>query len=309
MIDHSAVRSDVPLGPMTTYKVGGPARWFAEPHDLEELRSILELVPDDVPIVVLGRGSNVVVSDDGIDGLVIRLGGAFAAVDVGGDGHVVAGAATPLPKVAREAAAAGLSGLAFYVGIPGSVGGAVRMNAGGHGSDTAAVLEHAVVVDLSTGSLTKRDVQSLDLGYRHSNLTDTEIVVQATFHATPGGDPEDLEAELREITRWRKEHQPGGTLNAGSVFKNPPGDAAGAIIDRCGMKGTSIGPVQVSTVHANFMVATPDATAADIRAFVDAIQAEVLRLTGVLLEPEIRFLGSIGPVGSNGPLGPNGVDT
>lgn len=291
MIDHVAVRSEVPLAPLTTYKVGGPARWFAEPHDLEELRSILELAPSNSDITVLGRGSNIVVSDRGIDGLVLRLGGAFGAIDTTGADRVVAGAGAALPKVARAAVSAGRAGLEFYVGIPGSVGGAVAMNAGGHGSDTAAVLEEAVVVDLRTGSLSKREVESLGLSYRSSNLTASEVVVQATF-ATSSGDPEVLEERLREITRWRREFQPGGTLNAGSVFKNPDSEAAGAIIDRCGLKGMSVGPVHVSEVHANFLVASHDATAADIHAFVFEIQSKVFELTQITLEPEIRFLGS-----------------
>lgn len=290
-MEHGSVRSDVPLGPMTTYKVGGSARWFAEPSDLEELRSILELVPEGMSVVVLGRGSNVVISDEGIDGLVLRLGGAFCAIDTNPDGTVVAGAAVALPKLARVAAGAGMAGLEFYVGIPGSVGGAIAMNAGGHGSDTAAVLVDAVVVDADSGSLTKRDVASLGLKYRHSDLTEADVVVQATFRTTPG-DPEELDANIREITRWRKQHQPGGTLNAGSVFKNPAGDGAGAIIDRCGLKGTAVGPVQVSPIHANFLIATAGATAADIFSFVHEIQTEVLRMTGIELEPEIRFLGS-----------------
>lgn len=290
-MEHESVTNDVPLAPMTTYRVGGSARWFAEPKDLEELRSILELVPEETPVVVLGRGSNVVISDEGIDGLVLRLGGTFCVIDTYADGTVVAGAAVPLPKLARVTAAAGMAGLEFYVGIPGSVGGAVAMNAGGHGSDTAAVLVGAVVVDLDSGSLSRRDVASLGLSYRHSDLTDTDVVCQATFRTTPG-DPDELEANIREITRWRKEHQPGGTLNAGSVFKNPKHDSAGAIIDRCGLKGTTVGPVQVSRVHANFMIATAEATAGDIFCFVREIQAEVHRETGIELEPEIRFLGS-----------------
>lgn len=291
MIDHRSVRSDVPLDSMTTYKVGGSARWFAEPLDLEELRSILDVVPDGTNIFVLGRGSNIVVSDAGIDGLVLRLGGAFSAVEPNEEGRVIAGGAVPLPKLARTAVAAGRAGLEFYVGIPGSVGGAVVMNAGGHGSDTAAVLHSAVVVDLTTGSLTKRDAPSLGLGYRCSNIKSTDIVVQATFNTKPG-DSAELDVRLREITRWRKENQPGGTLNAGSVFKNPADGTAGEIIDECGLKGFAVGPVHVSELHANFMIATPEATAADIFSFVHGVQAEVRSMTGIDLEPEIRFIGS-----------------
>ncbi len=295
-MEHGSVRSNVPLGPMTTYKVGGSARWFAEPQDLEELRSILELVPEGTYVVVLGRGSNVVISDEGIDGLVLRLGGTFSAIDTNADGTVVAGGAVALPRLARVAAGAGMAGLEFYVGIPGSVGGAVAMNAGGHGSDTAAVLVDAIVVNVNSGSLTKRNADSLRLTYRNSDLTEADVVVQATFRTTRG-DPAELEASLREITRWRRQHQPGGTLNAGSVFKNPDGDAAGAIIDRCGLKGATYGPVQISPIHGNFMIASAGATAADIFSFVHEIQSEVRTKTGIELEPEIRFLGSFEQTG------------
>jgi UDP-N-acetylmuramate dehydrogenase len=291
VIDHVSVRPNIPLADLTTYKVGGPARWFSEPANLEELRSVLEATPSRVPVVVLGRGSNVVISDEGVDGLVIRLGRQFAAIDIRPDGSLVAGAATPLPKVARDAAKAGRAGLSFYVGIPGSVGGAVRMNAGGHGSSTADVLVDAVVLDVPTRELSIRSPDELELAYRHSNLTLNDIVVRASF-ATRVGDPRLLEQELREITRWRREHQPGGTLNAGSVFKNPEDSSAGALIDGLGLKGKRVGPVSISTVHANFLVATKEAKAADIHRFVLSIRSIVQEKTGILLEPELRFIGS-----------------
>lgn len=291
MIDHSAIREDVPLAGMTTYKVGGDARWFAEPRDLDELRSILAVTPRDTLIVLLGAGSNVVVSDRGIDGLVLRLAGEFAAIDLVPNGDVVAGGAARLAKLARMTTAAGREGLEFYIGIPGTVGGAVRMNAGGHGSETGAVLLDVVVLDLISGEVASRDTESLELGYRYSNLTDSDVVLQATFATSPG-DVDELGSTLREITKWRKENQPGGTLNAGSVFKNPAGDSAGAIIDRCGLKGTSIGPLQVSRVHGNFIVAQSNATAQDVFSFVYEIQSRVEAETGISLEPEIRFLGS-----------------
>jgi UDP-N-acetylmuramate dehydrogenase len=290
MIEHSAIREGVPLAPYTTYKVGGQARLFAEPDDLEDLRSILLATPDGIPVFILGRGSNVVISDAGFDGLVLRLGRSFAAIEVRDDGLIVAGGATPLPKLARAAAVAGRSGLSFFVGIPGSVGGAVRMNAGGHGSDTSAVLTSVIIVDADTADIRQRTSELLELGYRSSNLGETDIIAQATF-ATSDGDPTALEGELREITRWRKEHQPGGTLNAGSVFKNPAGAYAGQIIDELGLKGHSVGPVSVSSVHANFMVADSGAKAIDIYRFVHNIQARVREHTGNHLEPEIRFVG------------------
>ncbi|NHZ70246.1 MAG: UDP-N-acetylmuramate dehydrogenase [Proteobacteria bacterium] len=291
MIDHPAIACDVPLAPMTTYKVGGSARFMAEPRDLAELREILENLPDDIDVVVLGRGSNVVIADDGIDGLVIRLGSGFQDAAFRGDGSVSAGGGVALPKLARLAAKHGRSGLGFYVGIPGSVGGAVRMNAGGHGSDTATVIDHAVVLDISSAEVTQWDHDALALGYRRSGLGPEHIVVQATF-STGAGSTIELDHELREITRWRKENQPGGTLNAGSVFKNPEGAHAGAIIDAAGLKGERFGPIEVSRVHANFLVAANGATANDIFQFVEHIRSTVHERVGIDLEPEIKFIGS-----------------
>ena len=290
MIEHPAVTTDVPLAALTTYKVGGPATFFAEPVDLSELRDLLLMVDPGTQIVVLGRGSNVVIADTGIDGLVIKLGRAFQAAAVSPDGSIVAGGGMTLPKLARFAAEAGRDGLSFYVGIPGSVGGAIRMNAGGHGSETAQVLNHAVVLDARSVEVVRMTPSELALSYRHSGLSDTDIVIQGTFVTEPG-DPSALEDELRTITRWRKDHQPGGTLNAGSVFKNPPGDHAGAIIDRLGLKGERVGAISVSNVHANFMVAASGATATDIFRFVYKIKAIVRDHTGIDLEPEIKFLG------------------
>lgn len=165
------------------------------------------------------------------------------------------------------------------------------MNAGGHGSDTASVLESALILDVGTREVRSQPAAALELGYRHSNLASTDIVVQATF-VTTAGDVDELEDELRQITRWRKEHQPGGTFNAGSVFKNPDGSFAGQIIDELGLKGYRVGPVAVSEVHANFMVADDSAKAIDIWTFVHNIAAIVEERTGMRLEPEIRFLGT-----------------
>lgn len=297
MIPHAAVRTGVELAPFTTYKVGGPARWYAEPEDLETLRSIIEVTPGDVDIVVLGRGSNVVISDDGVDGLVIHLGRGFSAVDIRPDGSVVAGGAVALPVLARTAVDAGRGGLEFYVGIPGSVGGAVRMNAGGHGSETADVLTTVRILRVPSRDVELVPTVDLGLSYRHSEVTDDDIVVQATYATTPI-DADEGRAELRAITRWRREHQPGGTLNAGSVFKNPPGDSAGAIIDGLGLKGSSLGPVEVSDLHANWLVAARSATAADIFAFVHHIRTTVIDRAGIELEPEIRFIGAFDGAGA-----------
>jgi UDP-N-acetylmuramate dehydrogenase len=229
-----------------------------------------------------------VVADGGFDGVVVRLAGAFNEIDHRPDA-IGAGGAVSLPLLARSAVAGGRLGLEFYVGIPGSVGGAVRQNAGCHGSDTRDVLVVAEVVTAG-GDTTLRSPDELQLSYRHSNLGDHDIVVSATFRFR-AGDPGEGEEIMREVIRWRKEHQPGGTLNAGSVFKNPEGEAAGAIIDRVGLKGFAVGGASVSTRHANFFVAEPGTSAADVYELVRRVRRRVFDATGIELDPEIRFVG------------------
>jgi UDP-N-acetylmuramate dehydrogenase len=205
-------------------------------------------------------------------------------------GDVVrSGSATPLPVLARASAKAGRAGLEFYVGIPGSVGGAVRMNAGCHGSETADRLVAADIINLADGSRRQADAAALDLSYRHSNLQSLDVVVRASF-STEDEDPLVCERRVRDITRWRKAHQPGGVLNAGSVFKNPPGDSAGRLIDQAGLKGLSVGEARVSPVHANFIEAGAKATASDVYRLITTVQRR-LRDAGVVLEPEVRFVG------------------
>ena len=291
LVADGLVVEDVPLGPLTTYKYGGPARWFAEVGTVADLAAVLAARrAAGAELLMLGRGSNLLVADAGYGGIVVRLAGDFAEVSIGADGIVAAGGAVSLPMLARRASKAGRGGLEWYVGIPGSVGGALRMNAGGHGSDTGEWLIDAEVMDAEDATISTRDVGALDLSYRHSNLTDTDIVVSARYRSIER-DPAESEALLREITRWRREHQPGGTLNAGSVFKNPPGDAAGRIIDAVGLKGLRRGGAAVSDRHANFFVAHAGATAQDIYDLVWAVRRRVGEAVGVWLEPEIRFAG------------------
>jgi UDP-N-acetylmuramate dehydrogenase len=259
-------------------------------HEEEILAAAAALAIEPVPVLVLGRGSNLVVSPQGFPGLVIRPGADMAGVAVGGDGLVAAGAAATQPGVARRCAAAGRGGLEFMVGIPGSAGGAVRMNSGGHGSDTAAWLVSARVIDLRRVTVAERPAAALGLAYRHSALADTDLVATATFQTLARPRPEG-EAIMREITRWRRENQPGGTYNAGSVFKNPPGDAAGRLIDRAGMKGVRVGGVAVSEKHANFFVADAGVSAQDLYDLVRLVQRRVREETGTSLEPEVRFVG------------------
>lgn len=284
------VAEDVPLGPLTTYKAGGPARLFAEIGSRDDLGSLIESgLTREHPILVLGRGSNLVVADAGFDGLVVHLSGSFANIDVSED-IVEAGGAAPLPRVARAAVEQGVIGLEFFVGVPGSVGGAVRQNAGCFGVETTDRLITARIMRLTDGFLRESDPSHLDLGYRHSNVAADEVVISSRFRGERGSVAAGKEL-MREITRWRKEHQPGGTLNAGSVFKNPPGTSAGELIDRLGLKGTRVGDVAVSEKHANFFVAGPGASSSQIRELVEKVKDSVFERSGTMLETEIQFVG------------------
>jgi UDP-N-acetylmuramate dehydrogenase len=284
------VERDASLAGLTTYRVGGPARVLVRARregDLAVVAAALER--HQPPLLILGRGSNLLISDAGFPGLALLLEGEFEEINLG-DGSVRAGGAVGLPVLARRTAAAGLTGLEFYVGIPGTVGGAVRMNAGGHGRETREVLRSARVIDLLGDGLGEdRTVEDLALGYRTSALGPNDVVAGATF-AVEVDAAEACEARIAEIVRWRREHQPGGA-NAGSVFRNPPEESAGSLIERCGLKDLRIGGAVVSPKHANFIQAEPGATAADVRALVREVQRLVLEATGVRLQTELHFVG------------------
>ena len=283
------LEEDVALGPLTTYRFGGPARYLVTIDDEQDLRDAFEIATaEGLAVLPLGRGSNVVVADAGFPGVVLRAGSGLGHRSIGEE--TVAGAAVPLPLLARDTARAGRGGLEFYTGIPGSVGGAIRMNAGCHGSETSDVLVSVRVFDLETSSISERAAADLDLGYRHSNLGDSDFVIEARF-TTVERPVAEAEQTIRDIARWRREHQPGGTFNAGSVFKNPEGDAAGRIIDELGLKGLGSGAVRVSDRHANFFEAGEGATARDVYSLVLEVQRRVMDETGIELEPEIRFVG------------------
>jgi len=243
-----------------------------------------------IDVLVVGKGSNLLVADAGFAGLAVVLASDFETLAI--DGRVVrAGAAVSLPVLARRTASAGLSGLEWAVGVPGSVGGGVRMNAGGHGSDIAATLRQVGVADLRSPrpGIVEVPADRLDLSYRHSNLSDHEVVVWAEFGLHPG-DVAVSEAEIADIVRWRREHQPGGS-NAGSVFTNPPGDSAGRLIDAAGLGGLRVGSASVSTKHANFFQADPAGSADDVAALMQEVQRKVQQHSGVRLQPEVRMVG------------------
>jgi UDP-N-acetylmuramate dehydrogenase len=236
----------------------------------------------------VGKGSNLLVADAGFPGLAITLGEDLAGVDIDGVG-VRAGGAAPLPVVARRTAAAGLTGFEWAVGVPGSVGGAVRMNAGGHGSDIARSLTTVRILDLRGGPDGERAAADLALGYRRSAVAPHHVVVWAELELAEG-DREASEAQLAEIVRWRRENQPGGQ-NAGSVFTNPPGDSAGRLVDAAGLKGHRVGSAHVSPKHANFVQADEGGSADDVLALVREVQRRVEETMGVRLAPELRLVG------------------
>ena len=284
-------RRDAPLGQRTTYRVGGPAALLATCADQAELEAVAGAVAaTGVPTLVVGRGSNLLVADRGFPGLVVALAGAFEAVDLTTSRPTVAaGGAVALPALARQCAAAGLTGFEWAVGVPGSVGGAVRMNAGGHGSDMAATLVDADLVDLVTGSARTVARDDLALGYRTSAVGPSHVVARARL-ALAEGDADAARAEIDSIVRWRREHQPGGQ-NAGSVFTNPPGDSAGRLVDAAVGRGLRIGTARISEKHANFIQADEGGRAADVVALIRVARRLVHEHGGVTLHPELRLAG------------------
>jgi UDP-N-acetylmuramate dehydrogenase len=279
-----------PLGPLTTYRVGGPAACFVEAGDEADLLALRAAIGGrPVPVLVVGKGSNLLVADAGFSGVAVRLGARFASIEASPAGTVVAGAAAGLPVVARRSVEAGLTGFEWAVGVPGSVGGAVAMNAGGHGSDMAACLARYSWLDLASEAGGEDEVARLELAYRHSALRPSELVLGAQLALAPG-DPAAGRRTIAEIVRWRREHQPGGS-NAGSVFANPEGDSAGRLIDSAGLSGLRVGSASVSTKHANFIQCDDGGSADDVFALVGRVRAAVAERFGVTLEPEVRLVG------------------
>lgn len=282
---------DVPLAPFTTYKLGGPALVLATPQDEQQLLLVAAAAhATGLPTLVVGRGSNLLVADAGFVGIAVSLASMADWVEFH-DTVVHVGAAVALPVLARRCASAGLVGFEWAVGVPGSVGGAVRMNAGGHGSDIATTLLGAHLLDLHSARRRWVPVGELGLHFRGSHLADHQLVLDARLQLQHG-DAEEAISTLTEIVRWRREHQPGGQ-NAGSVFVNPvPGELPAALlIDQLGLRGFRIGGACVSDKHANFIQADDAATAADVRAVMEHVRAAVLAATGVALRSEVKLVG------------------
>ena len=284
---------DAPLAPWTWFRVGGPAEALFSPAGEDDLAAFLSRLPAAVPVTVIGLGSNLIVRDGGVEGVVVRLGGrAFNAIDVLEGCRIAAGAAAPDAFVAKAAATAGVDGLAFLRGVPGALGGALRMNAGAHGGEIKDVLIEARGVDRS-GAV--RIFTNADMGfsYRHSRAPEDVIFTRATLQGRPG-EPDAILAEMERITRAREASQPIREKTGGSTFKNPPGMKAWELIDRAGCRGLVVGDAEVSVLHCNFLINRGRATAADLEALGEAVRRRVRETSGVTLEWEIRRIGRAG---------------
>ena len=282
------VERDAPLGAATWFRVGGPADVLVRPADLDDLLLLLRDMPADVPLTVLGAASNMIIRDGGIAGVVLRLARGFGDVLVEANG-IIAGAAALDVTVAETAAAAGLGGLEFLVGIPGSIGGAVAMNAGAYGVEIKDVLDWAEIA--TPEGLLRLDAEALHFAYRRAQLPARGVVVRARLRAV-AGDKTAIAARLAEIRAAREATQPVRARTGGSTFKNPPGDRkAWELIDAAGCRGLKHGAAQVSEKHCNFLINLGGASAADIEALGEEVRARVLAHSGIALEWEIRRIG------------------
>jgi UDP-N-acetylmuramate dehydrogenase len=283
------MRANVALAPQTWFRVGGPAEILFRPTDIEDLAAFLAACPADIPVTTLGVASNLLVRDGGLSGVVIRLGGEFARVRIDG-AKVIAGAGALDLTVAEEACAGGLGGLEFLSGIPGTIGGAVKMNAGAYGSEIVDVIESAVLVTRA-GKVVTVAGERLGLSYRDSELPEGAIVVEATLRGQP--DQVELIAErMRDIQARRAETQPIRARTGGSTFANPPDAKAWELIDRAGCRGLTLGGAQVSEQHCNFLINTGAASASDIEALGEEVRRRVRKDSGIDLTWEIMRIGA-----------------
>jgi len=285
------VRVDEPMAGHTSLRVGGPADLFAAPSDEESLMVALRFAREaGLPCFVLGGGTNLLVSDDGFRGLVVHTAGALGGLRVEEDGRLSAGAGCPLAAAVRRASDEGLSGLEFATGIPGTVGGAVAMNAGAHGGSMEDVLVEVRAAEPGRAA-SRVPASSLGLAYRRSSVEERGLVVLEAVLALSPDDPDEVRRRCSANVERRRGTQPIEP-SAGSVFRNPPsGPAAGELIERAGLKGLRVGGAEVSRVHANFVINRGGATARDVLALVTHVQERVDAMFGIMLEPEIRFLG------------------
>ena len=283
-----ALDANASMAPMSWFKTGGPAQLLFTPADEADLAYFLSKLPADLPVLVIGFGSNLLVRDGGVEGVVIRLGKAF--MDVTADGlRIQAGAAAADVKVASTAAKAGIAGLSFFRGIPGSIGGALRMNGGAYGGETKDVLISCRGVDRA-GNLRTFTNADMHFTYRHCGVPDDVIFTSAVFEGT-SGDAKAIQAEMADITQSRSATQPVNTRTGGSTFKNPPGQKAWQLVDAAGCRGLIVGDAQVSELHCNFLINRGSATASDIETLGETVRRRVKETSGVELEWEIKRVG------------------
>lgn len=298
-IAHGRVRRNAPLAPLTSYHIGGPAAVLLEAEGEGDLDALAEAVrASELPVLIVGRGSNLLISDRGFRGIAVRLGSGFRWTRIEGT-RIHAGGAVPLPSLAMLAQQNALMGFEFAVAIPASLGGAVRMNAGAHGHEIGEALDRVQGMTLPSGE--RVTVDEIRFSYRQMELPEGLLVTAATL-GLAFGDPEEIRRQTNEAREWRREHQPLNLPNAGSVFKNPPGDAAGRLIDSvCGR--VRLGHARVSEVHANFIVAERGARADEVYTLIRRIQRRVAEATGTQLEPEVRLIGDFEEVGDDATIG------
>ncbi len=293
------VRADYPLARLTTVRTGGPADWYARPGSMDELLELLRWADaEGIEVGVVGSGSNLLISDLGFRGLVLKLDEDLATIEQQGT-HLVCGGGARLPQAAAHSARAGLSGLEFGVNIPGTVGGAVKMNANAYGGDLSRVLDW-VLVATPTGA-DRRAAADLGFEYRRSNLKPREIVARASFALEPA-DPSVVKSELAQMRAQRRQAQPSGIKTFGSTFKNPDdpraeGRSAGVLLDQAGCRGLTVGGARFSEKHANFVENTGEATTADVIALMVEGRRRVREQFGVELEPEVQLLGEVDATG------------
>lgn len=290
------IQPQAPLGALTWFRVGGPAEWLVRPADADDLAAFLAALPHHVPVTTIGAASNLIVRDGGVPGVVIRLARGFNAIECDETG-VTAGAAALDVTVAEHAAAAGLAGLEFLSGIPGSIGGAIAMNAGAYGSDVAATLDWAEIATRD-GQLLRLPARALGLSYRHASLPPGSVVIRARFRAHRG-DPGIIAARMAEIRAAREASQPVRARTGGSTFRNPTATEsslkAWELIDAAGCRGLVRGGAQVSEKHCNFLINAGGATAADIEGLGEEVRTRVRAMSGVDLHWEIRRIGTHRP--------------
>ena len=288
-IEDENISTGVPLSRFSTYRVGGPAALLIKVEDTSVFSLLVKALKKfHLPILLIGNGSNLLISDDGFEGAVLKLGESFETIEIEGE-VVKAGAAVKLPVLARETVKFGLSGFEWAVGVPGTVGGAVRMNAGGHGSDIASSLLEVTTINLLTGVSSNIPAKALDFSYRYSCIKNTDFVLDAKFELIQG-DKDESKRFLNEIVRWRRDNQPGGQ-NSGSVFTNPEGDSAGRLIEAAGLKGTRIGSAHISEKHANFIQVDEDGSAEDVRKLMSLVVEKVEDFHSITLTPETVLVG------------------